>query len=143
LLISRGITGRIARDLVARHSAAAIRQQIAWQPYRPAAKSPAGALVQAIRDAWPPPQAWVEAQGHAAAMARQAEEERRCREADAARRREWLQKSPEERIAGRLQFWIMGRRAKRHEPTSVEIAARRAELLAELGTAACRAGATG
>jgi ATP-dependent Clp protease ATP-binding subunit ClpA len=60
-----------------------------------------------------------------------------------ARRREWLQKSPEERIAGRLQFWLLGRRTKRSEPTSVEIAARRAELLAELGTAASRAGATG
>jgi len=100
-LISRGITRRIARGLVGSYPEAAIRQQVAWQPYRPPAKSPAGALVQAIRDAWPPPQAWVEAQEHAAAVARQAQEERRRREEDEARRREWEAKPPEERIAGR------------------------------------------
>jgi len=48
------------------------------------------------------------------------------------RRRERAAKPPEERIAGRLQFWVLGRRAKRHEPTEAEVAARRAELLAEL-----------
>ena len=52
-----------------------------------------------------------------------------------ARRRAWLQKPPEERIAGRLQFWVLGRRAKRHGPTVGEIAARRAELPAELPAA--------
>ena len=49
-----------------------------------------------------------------------------------ARRREWLQRPPEERIAGRLQFWLLQQRAKRREPTPAEVAARRAELLAEL-----------
>jgi hypothetical protein len=44
----------------------------------------------------------------------------------------WEAKPPEERIAGRLQFWVMGRRARRHAPTAAELAARRAELLAEL-----------
>jgi Helix-turn-helix domain len=140
LLISRGITRRIAVGLVRDYPAEAIRQQVAWQPYRPPAKSPAGALVQAIRDAWPPPQAWVEAQEHAAAVARQVEEERRRREEDEARRREWEAKPPEERIAGRLAFWLAGRRAKRHEPTAAEIAARRAELLAELAAAGAAGG---
>jgi hypothetical protein len=130
-LIAEGVTPRIARGLAAHHAAEAIRQQVAWQAYRPRAKSPAGALVQAIRDAWPPPPAWLEAQERAAAVARQAEAERRRREEEAARRRAWESKPPEERIAGRLQFWVMGRRAKRHEPTAAEIAAKRAELLAE------------
>jgi hypothetical protein len=120
---------------VAHHAAEAIRQQVAWQAYRPRAKSPAGALVQAIRDAWPPPPAWVEAQEHTAAVARHVEEERRRHEEEEARRREWAAKPPEERIAGRLQFWVLGRRAKRHEPTAAEIAARKAELLAELAAA--------
>ena len=132
LLSSHGVTHRMARGLVRTHSKEAITQQVAWQPYRSKAKSPAGALVQAIRDAWPPPPAWREAQEQAAAVARQAEEERRRREGEKARRREWLQKPPEERIAGRLQFWIMGQRARRREPTEAEIAGRRAELLAEL-----------
>ena len=105
---------------------------MAWQPYRPAAKSPAGALVQAIRDAWPPPPAWREAQEHAAAVARQAEAEARRRAEDEARRREWAQKPPEERIAGRLQFWLLGQRHKRREPAPAEIAAKRAELLTGL-----------
>ena len=48
------------------------------------------------------------------------------------RRREWAARPPEERIAGRLQFWLLGRRAKRQEPTAEEVAAKRAELLAHL-----------
>jgi hypothetical protein len=131
-LISQGITPRIAQDLVRTHSGEAIEQQVAWQPYRPAAKSPAGALVQAIRDAWPPPAAWQEAQAHAATVARQAEEEAQRRAEDEARRREWAQKPPEERIAGRLQFWLLGQRHKGREPAPAEIAAKRAELLAGL-----------
>jgi hypothetical protein len=134
LLVSQGVTRRIAQDLVKTHSGEAIRQQVAWQAHRPPAKSPAGALVQAIRDAWPPPSAWIEAREHAAAVARQAEEEATRRAEDEARRREWETKPPEERIAGRLQFWVLGRRAKRQEPTAAEIAARRAELLAELAS---------
>ena len=126
------MTRRIAQELVQTHSAEAIRQQVAWQAYRPAAKSPAGALVRAIRDAWPPPPAWLEAQEHAATVARQAEEEAQRRAEDEARRRAWAAKPPEERIAGRLQFWLLGQRRKGREPTAAEVAARRAELLAEL-----------
>jgi Helix-turn-helix domain len=132
LLLSRGVTRRVAQDLVRRHSREAIEQQVAWQAHRPKAKSPVGALVQAIRDAWPPPPSWREAQEHAATVARQAEEEARRQAEEEARRRAWEAKPPEERIAGRLQFWLLGRRAKRREPTAAEIAARRAELLAEL-----------
>jgi hypothetical protein len=132
LLLSRGVTHRIALELVQTHSREAIEQQIQWQPYRAPATSPAGALVRAIRDAWPPPPAWREAQEHAAAVARQAEEAAQCRAAEEARRREWEARPPEERIAGRLQFWLAGRRAKRQEPTAAEIAAKRAELLAGL-----------
>jgi Helix-turn-helix domain len=132
LLTSQGVTQRIAQELVRTHSPEAIRQQVAWQAHRPPAKSPAGALVQAIRDAWPPPPAWLEAQAHAATVARRAAEEARRQEEDEARRREWEAKPPEERIAGRLQFWLLGRRAKRQEPTAAEVAAKRAALLAEL-----------
>ncbi len=128
------MTRRIARDLATEHPAAVIRQQVAWQRYRPAAKSPAGALVQAIRDGWPAPPAWVEAQEHEAAMARQAEEEAACREEDETRRWEWEQKPPEERVAGRLQFWLAGQRRKGREPSASEVATKRAALLAELGS---------
>ena len=115
------------------HPAAAIRQQVTWQAYRPPAKSPAGALVRAIRDAWPPPPTWLEAQEHTATVARQAEADRQREAEDAARRREWEQKPPEERIAGRLQFWLLGQRRKGREPSAAEVDAKRAELLAELG----------
>jgi hypothetical protein len=135
LLVAQGVTRRIAQELVKTHSGEAIRQQVAWQAHRPPAKSPTGALVQAIRDAWPPPAAWREAQQRGAAAARQEAEEAQRREEEAARRRAWEAKPSEERIAGRLQFWVLGRRAKRHEPTAAEIAARRAELLAELAAA--------
>jgi hypothetical protein len=132
LLLSRGVTRRIAQELVQTHASAAIRQQVTWQAYRPNAKSPAGALVRAIRDAWPPPPAWLEAQAHAAAVARQAEEEAQRQAEDAARRQEWEAKPPAERIAGRLQFWLLGRRRKGCEPLEAEVAAKRAALLAEL-----------
>jgi len=91
--------------------------------------------VRAIREAWAPPAAWTAAQTRAAALARQQEEEAARRVEEAARCRAWAAKPPEERIAGRLQFWVLGRRAKRHEPTAAEIAARKAELLAELAAA--------
>ena len=134
LLLSQGVTQRIARELVLTYSAAAIRQQLTWQDYRPKAKSPAGALVRAIRDAWPPPPAWLEAQAHAATVGRQAEADRQREAEDEARRREWAARPPEERIAGRLQFWLIGQRRKGREPGEAELAARRAELLAELET---------
>jgi hypothetical protein len=132
LLISQGVTRRVAQELVRTHAEEVIRRQVAWQPYRPQVKSPAGALVQAIRDAWPPPPAWAEAQKHAATVDRQAEEETaRCQE-DEARRREWETKPPEERIAGRLQFWLLGQRRKGREPSEAEVAAKQAELLAAI-----------
>jgi hypothetical protein len=153
------VTRRIAQELVRTHPADAIRQQLAWQASRPPATSPAGALVRAIRDAWPPPPAWLEAQAHAATVARQADAETQRRAQDEVRRREWAQKPPEERIAGRLHFWLLGRRRewaqkppeeriagrlhfwllgrrrKGHEPMEAEIAAKRAELLAGLAAA--------
>ena len=95
------------------------------------ARNPAGALVRAIREDWGPPSKPPAAQQRTATQARQAEEEARRREAEANRVRAWALKPPEERIAGRLQFWVLGQRAKRREPTATAIAARRAELLAE------------
>jgi ABC-type branched-subunit amino acid transport system substrate-binding protein len=130
------VTPRITQTLLATHGAEAIREQLAWYEHRPAATNPAGALVQAIRERWPAPPAWRAAQDRAATLIRQAAEERRRAEEEAARRRAWAQRPPEERIAGRLQFWVLGRRAKRHEPTAAEVAARRAELLAELAAGA-------
>jgi hypothetical protein len=127
-----GVTPRIARHLLTTPGAGAVREQLAWHPHRPAAANPAGALVQAIRERWPAPPAWRAAQDRAAVLARQVEEERRHAEEEEARRRKWAARPPEERIAGRLQFWLAGRRAKRQEPTAAEIAAKRAELLAQL-----------
>ena len=102
LLVAHGVTRRIAQELVRTHPADAIRQQLAWQAYRPPATSPAGALVRAIRDAWPPPPAWLEAQEHAATVARQAEAEAQRQAEDEARRREWAQKPPADRRAAPL-----------------------------------------
>ena len=122
----------MAQRLCLTHEAQAIRDQLAWQASRPAPKNPAGALVHAIRDRWPAPAAWLEAQAQLVAVARQAEAERQTRAEEEARRREWEQKPLEERIAGRLQFWVLGQRRKGREPAEAEVAARRAELLAEL-----------
>ncbi len=47
-----------------------------------------------------------------------------------AHRREWEQKPPEERIAGRLEFWLAGQRRKGREPSAAEVVAKRAALLA-------------
>ena len=133
LLISHGISQRIAQGLATTCDARVIKQQIRWHPYRPGVKNPAGALVEAIKQNWPAPPAWLDAQEHAAAVVRQAEEEARRQAQDEARRREWAAKPPEERVHGRLQFWIQKQRLKGgREPTEAEIAARRAELLAEL-----------
>jgi hypothetical protein len=131
-LVAHGVTRRIAQELVRTYAAEAIQQQLAWQAHRPPATSPAGALVRAIRDAWPPPPAWLEAQEHAATVARQAEAEAQRQAEDEARRREWAQKPPAEWIAGRLQFWLLGQRRTGREPSEAEVAAKRRDLLAEL-----------
>jgi hypothetical protein len=129
------VSPRVARGLATTHTADAIREQLVWLPYRPKANNPAGQLVNAIRDAWPPPPTWLEAQEHAATVARQAEEDARRRAEEEAHRREWEAKPPEERIAGRLRFWLIGQRRKGREPTAAEIAARKAQLLTELAPA--------
>ena len=117
-LRSYGVTPRIARHLLTTHGAQAVREQLAWHPHRPPATNPAGALVQAIRERWPAPPAWRAAQergrrggpaGRGGAPAR--------RGGGAPAGGSGQLKPPEERIAGRLQFWVLGRRAKRHEPT--------------------------
>jgi hypothetical protein len=136
LLVEQGVTRRVAEALARGHPAEAVRRQVECHRHRVAAaglsRNPAGALVRAIREDWAPPAAWTAARAGAAVRAGQAEDDRRRQAADEARRREWAQKPPEERIAGRLQFWLLGRRAKRQEPTEAEVAAKRAELLAEL-----------
>jgi hypothetical protein len=131
-LTEQGVTERIAVRLVNTYDAQAIREQLAWHPHRPAAKNPAGSLVEAIREQWPAPVAWLEAQEHAAAVARQAEADAAHQALDEARRREWEARPPTERIAGRLTFWVEGRRRKRQEPTPAEVEAKRVELLTEL-----------
>ena len=131
-LIAHGVTPSVAQGLVTSYSPTTIRQQLNWLPHRSPAKNPAGQLVLAIREGWPEPPDVAAAQKRTAAAAHRAEEAKRNDLEDEARRREWEAKPPEERIAGRLAFWIQGRRAKRHEPTPAEIAGRKAELLAEL-----------
>jgi hypothetical protein len=142
-LIEHGVTRRVAQGLVTSHSPKTIRQQLEWLPHRSPAKNPAGQLVLAIREEWPEPPDVAAAQQRAAVAARQAEEAHQREVEELARQRAWAAKPPEERIAGRLTFWIQGRRAKRYEPTAAEIAARRAELLAELAGAGAPAPGTG
>ena len=97
----------------------------------------------ALQERWPAPPAWLEAQEHDAAVARQIEAEATRRAEEAARRQEQEARPPEERIAGRLTVWVEGRRRKRQEPTPAEIEAKRAELLAELTLAADSDGSGG
>jgi hypothetical protein len=131
-LTGHGVTPRIAGRLLTAHGPQAVRQQLDWHAHRPAAGNPAGALVRAVRDAWPAPPGWLVALARAAAAVRQGEAERERQAEDEARRRAWEARPPEERIAGRLTFWLAGQRRKRREPTPGEVAAKRAELLAEL-----------
>jgi hypothetical protein len=65
-------------------------------------------------------------------VARHAEEEADRQAEEEARWRAWEAKPPAERIAGRLQFWLLQQRAKRREPSEGEVAAKRAELLAQV-----------
>jgi Helix-turn-helix domain len=136
LLVEQGVTRRVAEELGGRYPAELVRRQVECHRHRVTAsgltRNPVGALVQAIREDWAPPAAWTAARAGTAVRAVQAEDDRRRREEEEQRRREWAQKPPEERIAGRLQFWLMGQRRKGHEPDAAALAARLAELLAEL-----------
>ena len=88
--------------------------------------------MQAIRDEWASPQAWLDAKEHEAAAARQVAEEAARRAADEAKGREREALPPEERVRGRLEFWILGQRQRGREPTEAEITARQAEMIAQL-----------
>ena len=55
-------------------------------PLLAASKEPGCTLVQAIRDAWPPPPMWREAKAYTAAVARQQEEDRQRQQEIEARR---------------------------------------------------------
>jgi hypothetical protein len=136
LLVEQGVTRRVAEQLAREHPAELVHRQVECHGHRVTAsgltRNPVGALVRAIREDWAPPAVWTVARAGAAVRAVQAADDRRRQEADEARRREWLQKPPEERVAGRLLFWLQGRRLRGHEPGEAEVAARRAELLAEL-----------
>ncbi len=114
------------------YGAERIRQQIEWQGHRSVVKNPAGALVQAIREEWPAPKDWVQAQAQAAVV-KQREQERAAQAAeDERRRQEWEAQPEEERVRGRLEFWLVGQQRKGRQPSGEEIAARRAALIAEL-----------
>ncbi len=138
LLLAQGVTKRVALSLASNHPSDAIQQQMEWHRYRPTVnKNPAGALVRAIRDDWAPPQAWLDAKAHEAAVARQGDrqaKERAARQAEEEdRRRRWDAMTPEERIQGPLVLWTARQKLHGREPTAAEIAARQAELIAQLG----------
>ncbi len=140
LLTDHGVTGRIARELATGYDAEALRRQVEWHRSRPPATNPAGALVLAIREDWPPPAAWIGHRRQQAVLARRQEEEaaRQAEEEEALRQREdaRLRLSPEERVAGRVQAWIVRQRLKGRPPTDAEITEHRTRLAAaeaELG----------
>ena len=134
LLLAQGVTKRIATSLVASHGETAIRAQLEYARYRAATKNPAGALVKAIREDWAPPQAWLDAKEHEAAVARQAEEEATRRAEELERRQRWEAMTPEERVQGPLLLWVTRQKLRGHEPTFAEIGARQAELIAQFAS---------
>jgi hypothetical protein len=139
LLLTQGVTKRIAQHLLTTHGDAAVRLQLAYAPYRNTTSNPAGALVKAIAEDWAPPAAYLEAQQREAARIRHAvEAEQRARAAaaeDERRRQEiaaWESLSPEEKAEQHLPIWRLRiRTLEKREPTSEEEAARRAALIAE------------
>jgi len=121
--------------LVQTHGEDPIQQQVEWHQYRPTVtKNPAGALVRAIRDEWAPPQGWLDAKERAADAARRREEEAARRAEEETTRREWEARPPEERVEGRLTFWLTRERLRGRQPTDAEIAVQRAELIAHVVT---------
>jgi hypothetical protein len=133
LLLAHGVTKRVAVDLVSRHPAEAIKQQVAWQPYRTAVqKNPAGGLVQAIREQWAPPPTWQAAQERVTATARRAEEDASRRAAEEARRRAASALPPEDRVDGPLAYWIARQRLRGQEPDEAEIERKRAALIVQM-----------
>ena len=131
----KGVTQRAATRLVEIYGADAVRAQLDYAPYRKPGTNPAGALVRAIEDGWAPPEGWAQARERAAEAARRAEEEERTRAEEEERTRAWAALSPEERVRGRLEFWIAGRRRRLgREPAPQEIADQQRALIAQLAT---------
>jgi hypothetical protein len=131
-LLGQGVTERVATWLVDNRGEAIVRAQLEYAAYRAWKRNPAGALVQAIKENWAPPPGWVEAKAHAAVAARRADEEQARREAEAASRQHQASLPPEDRVQGRLEFWVLGQRRKGREPAAAEIAAKQAHLIEQL-----------
>ncbi|HXG24683.1 MAG TPA: hypothetical protein VNJ09_09030 [Chthonomonadales bacterium] len=99
-LCERGVSQRVAEELVSEHDHGLIQEQIAALPYREA-KDPAAVLVKAIRENWAPPTAYRE-QAIRREANRKAQEERAARkQAEEERKRRieeyWEALSTEER----------------------------------------------
>lgn len=131
-LVAQGIVEGMATRLLVTRGPAIVRAQLAYAVHRPWTKSPAGALVQAIKEDWEPPTGWVDARIRAAAAARLVAEEHARATAEAEERRRRAVLPPEERIEGPLGFWLLGQRRRGREPTEAEVAVKRAQLLARL-----------
>ena len=141
-LEERHITNRAAKALVINYPIDQIQRQIEvfdWLRERKSVlvgKNPAGFLRKSIEENYQPPEEYIEYR------------DRKAREQEARDRRErWLQHReelikqdvadwdktpPEERVKGRLDFWIAMRKLTGPGPTPVETEANRQELIDNL-----------
>lgn len=141
-LHERGLSKSAAVKLVDRYPEALIREKMEMLDFLLStspeliSKSRAGWLRCAIEEDWQPTDEQLlakEAQARA-----QTEDERRARwikhrnELIEQEIRDWDKTPPEERIKGRLDFWLVGFQLKRQRVSQEEIEAKKAELISEL-----------
>ena len=95
-------------------------------------KDSAAYLRRMIEEDWSTPEGFVSKKEREAKLQELDREQReRAREAK-VKAQEWAARPPDDRITGRLEFWIAGEKFKYHQPTEEEIAAKKAELISEL-----------
>jgi len=143
LLTDRGIGNRAAATLVKKHPDRIPEkvEMFDWiQRNQPntITKNPAGFLRQMIEEDWPAPQGLTtkaqEEEARRRSEERKVAQERRAREGTL---KDWLNQSPEEKVAGDLFVWKERVRGETDRyPTEEEREAKKQELIANLPTEA-------
>ena len=144
-LVQKGLTQKQVEKLLSEKGADVVKAQLDYLPFRLTeyreqgrGVNEAAMLHESIKDNWQPPAGYFQAQKdkkrETKRQALKEEFKERVRQAKAEAEK-WAARSPEDRIAGQLNFWIEGeKRFSHHQPTEDEIQAKKKELVSELRT---------
>ena len=143
-LVQKGLTQKQVDRLLSEKGEDVVKAQLQYFPFRMTEYKAQGREVneaamlhESIKDNWEPPAGYFQAEKdkerEAKRQALKAEYREKVQKAE-AEAEEWAARSPGDRIASQLDFWIGHKKLLNHHPTEDEIQAKKKELVSELQT---------